>query len=175
MIILISGSTHTGKTNLSQKLMEKYQYPYTSIDHIKMGMIRSGQTDISVENDEKLTEYLWPILKEMIKTAIENNQNMILEGCYIPFNWKESFEKEYLEQIKYLCLIMTPEYIENHFNDIKVFESVIENRGDDCNCIKEELIKENEFNYEMCRKYGCEYYLIDNVYDVDKMIQCIQI
>lgn len=174
MILLIGGSSHTGKTNLSQKLMEKYGYPYTSIDHIKMGMIRSGYTDISVEDDEKITEYLWPFLKEMIKTAIENNQNMILEGCYIPYDWKESFEKEYLEQIKYVCLIMTPEYIENHLNDIKAFENVIEDRGDDSNCNKDELIKDNEFCYEMCRKYGCEYYRIDDVYDVNKMIEYIQ-
>lgn len=175
MVLLIGGSSHTGKTNLSQKLMEKYKYPYLSIDHIKMGMIRSGCINISVEEDKKITEYLWPILREMIKTTIENNQNMIVEGCYIPFEWKESFERQYLEQIKYVCLIMTRSYIENHMNDIIAFESIIENRGAYSGCSIAELIEDNEVCYERCKKYGCNYYLIDDVYDVNKMMEHIQI
>ena len=72
MIILITGASHTGKTVLAQKLLEKYKYPYLSIDHLKMGLIRSGYTKLTPEDDYKLTEYLWPIVREIIKTAIEN-------------------------------------------------------------------------------------------------------
>ena len=84
MVILIAGASHTGKTLFAQKLLEKYKYPYLSIDHLKMGLIRSGQTNLTVEDDEQLTKYLWSIVVEMIKTAIENKQNLIVEGCYIP-------------------------------------------------------------------------------------------
>ena len=88
MIILITGASHTGKTLLAQKLLEKYHYPYLSIDHLKMGLIRSKHTNLTpMSDDDKLTEYLWPIVAEMIKTAIENNQNLIVEGCYIPFDY----------------------------------------------------------------------------------------
>lgn len=81
MIILITGASHTGKTALAQKLLEKYKYPYLSIDHLKMGLIRSGHTKLTpLSDDNDLTEYLWPIVREMIKTAIENNQNLIVEG-----------------------------------------------------------------------------------------------
>ena len=80
MIILITGASHTGKTVLAQKLLEKYKYPYLSIDHLKMGLIRSGYTKLTPEDDDKLTEYLWPVVREMIKTAIENGQNLIVEG-----------------------------------------------------------------------------------------------
>ena len=101
MIILITGASHTGKTALAQKLLEKYKYPYLSIDHLKMGLIRSGNTDLTPVSDENaLTDYLWPIVSEMIKTAIENKQNLIVEGCYIPFEWSKDFETEYLENIK---------------------------------------------------------------------------
>lgn len=49
-----------------------------------MGLIRSGNTDFTPCDDDKdLTSYLWPIVSEMIKTAIENKQNLIVEGCYI--------------------------------------------------------------------------------------------
>ena len=119
MIILITGASHTGKTVLAQKLLEKYKYPYLSIDHLKMGLIRSGYTKLTPEDDDKLTEYLWPIVREMIKTAVENKQNLIIEGCYIPFDWEKDFAKEYLDNIRYYCLVMSENYIRKHFDDIK--------------------------------------------------------
>ena len=76
----------------------------------------------------ELTDYLWPIICEMIKTAIENKQNLIVEGCYIPFDWEQYFTKEYLNNIKYYCLVMTENYIKNHFIDIKKYANVIEQR-----------------------------------------------
>lgn len=164
MIILIAGATHTGKTHLAQRLLEKYKYPYLSINHLKMGLIRSGNTDLTVYDDDKLTLYLWNIVKEMIKTAIENNQNLIVEGCYIPFDWDKDFDSEYLKHIQYYCLVMTEEYIEKHFDDIKNFASVIENRGDNCDCTKEGILRDNIYNLEMCRKHGCHYILIDDNY-----------
>ena len=105
MIILIAGDTHTGKTNLAQKLLEHYKIPYVSIDHLKMGLIRSGNTDLTPESDDDtLTEKLWPVVREMIKTCIENNQSLIVEGCYIPWDWKKDFTEEEGKSISYLCL-----------------------------------------------------------------------
>lgn len=91
MIILITGASHTGKTLLAQKLLEKYKFPYFSIDLLKMGLIRSKNTTLTPEDDDKLQNYLWPIVCKMIKTAIENKQNLIIERCYIPPNWNKSF------------------------------------------------------------------------------------
>ncbi|MDE6469713.1 MAG: ATP-binding protein [Eubacterium sp.] len=168
MIILIAGASHTGKTNLAQRLLDKYKYPYLSIDHLKMGLIRSGNTDLTPESDDNvLTAYLWNIVKEMIKTAIENHQNLVVEGCYIPFDWEKDFSNEYLKEIRYYCLIMSREYIDNYFDDIKKFASVIENRGDDSWCSKEMVLRDNLYNLEMCKKYDCNYILIDKNYNVD--------
>ncbi len=77
MIILITGASHTGKTLLAQKLLEKYRL---SMDLLKMGLIRSGNTGLTPEEDDALEAYLWPIVREMIKTAMENGQNLIVEG-----------------------------------------------------------------------------------------------
>ena len=167
MVILIAGSTHTGKTLLDQKLLDKYKYPYLSIDHLKMGLIRSKNTDLTVEDDDKLTDYLWKIVREIIKTNIENNQNIIIEGGYIPFIWKDDFQQEYLKEIKYVCLIMTENYIETHFSDIKLYSNIIEKRKLDIEISKEELIIDNNCNLEMCKKYNYGYVLIDDKYAVD--------
>ena len=151
MIILLAGSTHTGKTLLAQKLLEKYKYPYLSIDHIKMGHIRSGQIALTPEDDSMLTAYLWPIIREIIKTAIENKQNLIVEGCYIPFDWRKDFSSRYLAEIKYYCLIMTKNYIESYFSDILKYADVIEERLED-DLSKKYMIAENEMNLDMCKK-----------------------
>lgn len=167
MIILIAGASHTGKTLLAQKLMERYHYPYLSIDHLKMGLIRSANTDLTAEDDDELIEYLWPIVREIIKTAVENKQNLIVEGCYIPFNWKEDFEENYLSKIKYLCLVMSQDYIKNNFMAIKKHANVIENRLDDSYYTVETLLRDNIYTYKMCLKYNLNYLLIDKSYDVD--------
>ena len=163
MIILISGATHTGKTLLAQKLLEKYSFPYLSIDHLKMGLIRSGQTELTPTDDDKLLLYLWPIIREIIKTAIENNQNLIVEGCYIPFDWEKDFNKNYLKEIKYICLIMSKKYIKNNFKNILKFENIVENRLNS-KINLEELILENENNLISCKKYNLPYVLFDDSY-----------
>ena len=168
MIILITGASHTGKTKLAQKLLEKYQYPYLSIDHLKMGLIRSGNTSLTpLSDDSKLTEYLWPSVREMIKTAIENNQNLIIEGCYIPFNYKEEFSEEYINNIKYYCLVMTENYIRNHFADIKSYASIIESRLDDDYCTLESVIEDNRQVLELAIAHEVNYILIDDEYKID--------
>ena len=166
MIVLISGATHTGKTALAQRLLEKYKFPYLSIDHLKMGLIRSGNTDISVFDDGKLTPYLWQIVKEIIKTAVENGQNLIVEGCYIPFDWKKDFSGQYLSEIKYYCLIMSKSYIQSNFSDIIAFENTVEKRLT-CDLKKEQLIEDNELNLRACKEYGLNYILIDSEYAID--------
>lgn len=167
MIILLAGASHTGKTLLAQRLLEKYHFPYLSIDHLKMGLIRSGQTELTPMDDEKLTDYLWPIVREMVKTAIENNQNLIVEGCYIPFDWEKDFDAEYLQHIHYCCLIMSKDYIESHFEDIRNHGSAIEQRLDDSGLNKESLIHDNENNLILCQKNGCAYILLDEAYSVN--------
>ena len=166
MIILISGASHTGKTVLAQKLLEKYQYPYLSIDHLKMGLIRSGQTDLTPMDDDALTDYLWPIVREMIKTAIENKQNLIAEGCYIPMDWAKDFETEYRKEIKHYCLIMSENYIRTHFDDIQKYANTIEQRlADDCTL--EELLQDNKQQLDLAQKYGANYILIDEQYPIE--------
>lgn len=165
MIILITGATHTGKTKLAQQLLEKYRYPYLSIDHLKMGLIRSGQTHLTPEHDRQLTPYLWPIVREMIKTAVENRQNLIVEGCYVPFDWQKDFGQAYLSSIRFICLAMTDKYIQNHFDQILRHSCVIENRLDNSYCTKELLQRENHFYIKGCASHNLPVTLIDENYE----------
>ncbi|MBQ3069886.1 MAG: adenylate kinase [Clostridia bacterium] len=167
MIVLITGASHTGKTATAQKLLETYKYPYFSIDHLKMGLIRSGNTNLTpLSEDKDLTAYLWPIVREMVKTAIENKQNLIVEGCYIPFDWQKDFESEYLENIRYYCLIMSEEYIRNRFADIKKYANVMEDRLDDEWCTMESVLADNAEILALAKKHHVNYILIDDKYEI---------
>lgn len=165
MVIIITGASHTGKTILSQRMLEKYKYPYVSIDHLKMGLIRSGNTELTPMDDDKMTEYLWPIVSEMIKTVIENKQNLIVEGCYIPFDWKKSFSSDYINEIRLICLAMTDYYIENNFEDIINHASDIENRLDDSDCNRDWLKEENQSFIEGFKDDAQDIILIKDDYE----------
>lgn len=168
MVVLITGASRTGKTLLAQKLLERYRYPYLSADHLKMGLIRSGQTALTPYDDEALTDYLWGILKEIVKTAVENRQNLIIEGCYIPFDWQKSFDAEYLQQIRYICLVMSDAYIDRRFAEITGYENVIETRLPDPELCIEAVKADNRYYRQGCEQAGLDYILIDREYDIEK-------
>ena len=166
MVLLIGGASHTGKTVLAQRILEERHIPYLSIDHLKMGLIRSGQTELTPMDDEKLTDYLWPIVREMVKTAIENGQNLTVEGCYIPFDWKKDFSDVYLQHIRCVYLVMSEAYIRTHFGEIRAHADAIEKRLDDSGLSMEELVRSNAAILAGCKEHGCEYILIDGEYHI---------
>jgi 2-phosphoglycerate kinase len=167
VVILIAGHGHTGKTLLAQKLLERLSYPYLSIDHLKMGLIRAGLTALTPESDDaELTAYLWPVVREMVKTTIENRQNLIAEGCYIPFDFAASLEERYLREVFYVCLIFSERYIRERYADIFTHERAIEHRVSDSRCPPEELIAAHRRNLELCERYGLDHILIDGPYDI---------
>ena len=165
MIILITGATHTGKTLLAQCLLEQLHWPYLSIDHLKMGLIRSGKTALTPADDEALTDYLWPILRELVKTAVENRQNLTVEGCYIPFDWRRDFDEQYLPSIRFLCLAMTEGYIDAHFDEIRGHASDIEDRLDDSGLTAAQLKRDNRAVIEGFRSHGEQVILIEDDYE----------
>ena len=117
MVILIGGVSCTGKTAMAQKLLEKYRIPYLSIDHIKMGLIRGNKycDFTATDREDELTNKLWPIVKGIIMTAIENGQHIIIEGCYLPPEHIQDFDPTYLEQIIALYIGFSDNYLEKCF------------------------------------------------------------
>ncbi|MBP0967592.1 MAG: hypothetical protein J5722_08155 [Oscillospiraceae bacterium] len=173
MVILITGASHTGKTLLAQKLLEAYRYPYLSVDHLKMGLIRSGQTALTPYDDDALTGYLWSIVREIVKTAVENAQNLIVEGCYIPFDWRDSFNASYLRHIRYLCLIMSRDYLRTHFGDVTAYENAVEHRMPDPEFSMEQSIAENCDYLRKCKQNNLAYALIDKEFRTDDLVRAV--
>ena len=172
MVILIAGAGCTGKTFLAQNLLEKYKMPYLSIDHLKMGIYRNDNNcGFSPESkDEIITKKLWGIVKGIIMTNIENDQNIIIEGCYFPESIGD-LGQEYLSKITFFYLIFSEEYIRNYFLE-KIIEkrNIIENRGGDYEESKEfveQYILQNRLNKDICIKNGIKYFEFYGDYDME--------
>ena len=166
MVILIGGSSRVGKTLLSQRLLERHDIPYVSLDYLKMGFIRSGMTQLTVEDDLEMRYFMWPFVVGVIKTAVENDQNLILEGCYIPAEWRESFDAEYLQHIKSVFLVMSERYLRDNFGAVIANESVIEHRLPD-EADLERLIECSAGFKADCIECGVPYIEIDGEYDIE--------
>lgn len=175
MIILITGATHTGKTLLAQKIIERRSYSCLSVDLLKMGLIRSGNTLLTPEDDDRLEILLWPIVREMMKTAIENGQHLIVEGGYIPRNWKNDLSDDYLKKIRAFCLVMTRKYIESHFADMQEHACAIEQRRDDSWCTRDFLLAENARYAAMCDSNAFQRILIDTAYDMEQLQAAVRL
>ena len=130
-----------------------------------MGLIRSGQTALTPADDDALTDYLWPIVSEIIKTVIENQQNLVVEGCYVPYNWRDSFDEQYLSSIRFICLAMTDDYIDDHFAEIKEHSSDIESRLDDDICTIASLKNDNKNYINGFRAAGEQVFTINSDYE----------
>ena len=130
-----------------------------------MGLIRSGNTDLTPEDDGALTTYLWPIVREIIKTAIENRQNLIVEGCYIPFDWRSDFDEQYLPSIRFVCLAMTEAFIDTHFNEIIQHSSDIEKRQYDTEITPASLKAEHHHYIDAYTRRGEQVTLIDTDFE----------
>lgn len=169
MVTLITGASHTGKTLLATKIAREIGALTISIDLLKMGLIRSGHTTLTPYDDEDLEKLLWPILSEMAKTAIENQQDLVIEGGYIPGNWKVSFDEGELENITAYCLTMSEEYIRGRFDDIAKHANVAETRLDDSDLSEDELVRENAHYATLCTAGKYIAIPIEFPYDADKV------
>lgn len=173
MIILISGNGYMGKTLMAQNLLERYKFPYLSIDHLKMGIYRgtSNCGFTPTDSTEVIGDKLWPIIKGIIMTNIENNQNLIIEGCYILPHYLKEFEKPYIDNIISVFLGFSTSYIqENYESKILKNRSVIEDRGelkaeDLSEFTIKEYIKENDEFRRRCKEIGENFFEIKSNYE----------
>lgn len=167
MVILVGGVGYAGKTFMAQQLLEKYKYPYLSVDHLKMGIYRSDDNCgfTPYDSTEHIGEKLWGILKGMIMTNIENKQNLIIEGCYILPQRVRELEPEYLKYIISFYLGFSESYIRKYF-DSRIINNmrVIEARGYDNTDTAEDYILENRKQKELCVKYNAKYFEINEDY-----------
>ena len=178
MVILISAASCTGKTLMAQRLLEKYSVPYLSVDHLKMGLYRSGKDyGFTPTDEDKIIEsVLWPIIKGIIETNIENKQNIIIEGCYIYPHRLNEFDEEYRKEIIPVFMGFSRKYVENnYFSQVIENRNIIENRDWEEERTVEEFISDTNKLKKMCLEGATQYFEINKDYneDTNKIYQWI--
>ena len=167
MVILLGGASLSGKSAAAIKVAKKYGYEVISLDLIKMGLIRSKMTSLTPLNDDELTLFMWPMVREMIKTAVENKRNVVFEGAYIPFGYEKDFDSSYLEDIRCVFLILSERYLQNNFDAVLSHCFDAEFRGKDFTCDRQSLSEENSKILQECRRRKYSYILIEDFYRVE--------
>ncbi len=170
MIIIIGGESMTGKTLMAQKLLETYKIPYLSADHLKMGLFRADNNCGFTPDDynEIIEEKLWPILKGIIETNIENEQSLIIEGCYISPRRVNEFAADCRKHIIPVFMGFSNEYLENNFaSGVLKHRSIIERRTEAEERKLGWFIEANEKIKKQCAMNGIRYFEINSDYQKD--------
>lgn len=153
MIVLIGGVGHTGKTLLSQRLLEQYRIPSTSLDHLKMGLAGGFPgCGFGPEDSWKwIGERMAGMVENMLRVCRENGQSILLEGCYL---MPEQAKKEMEKGAAAVFLAFGDGYIDRNFQRILDFENVIERRRFPGDLSLQKLKEENCQIKEACRRAG---------------------
>ncbi len=115
-----------------KEFCDKFVTQHFSVDHIKMGLYRSNRNCgfTPFDSNEAIAKKLWPLTREMIKTIMKNNQNIIIEGCYLLPELVKGLEEKYSNQIISVFLGFSTNYIEENFtSNIIKHRNVIETRN----------------------------------------------
>lgn len=168
MVILIGGASCIGKTLMAQRLLERYKIPYLSLDHLKMGLYRADEScGFTPEgNADLIEEKLWPIVRGIIMTVIENRQSLVIEGCYLYPQRLRELGPEYTARIIPVFMGFSAEYVrENYHCGIIGHRSEIELREYAEERTAEQMIVEQEFWKTMCESEGARYFELDGDYE----------
>ena len=132
MILFLQGASHAGKTTFAKRLARLTGASVVSLDLLKMGLIKSGNTDFSgltPEDDAAIAERLWPIVREMALVADENGQSLIVEGVSLPFVEAGVLVRELGEgRAAAFAVVFSEKYIRNHYELICQKASASERR-----------------------------------------------
>ena len=132
MILFLQGASHSGKTTFAKHLARLTGASVVSLDLLKMGLIKPGNSDfagLTPEDDEAIAVHLWPIVREMVLVADENGQSLIVEGVSLPFVEVGRLACELGEgRAAAFAIVFSEKYIRNHYELICQKASASERR-----------------------------------------------
>lgn len=168
MVILIGGTGCTGKTLFASQLMRKTNIPYFPLDHLMMGLYRGLPNCGFTPMDGQLVlgEKMWPVIKGMIMTNIENEHNIILEGVQLLPQLLHDFPAAYPEHILPVFLFFSEQYIHENFErKIMKYRSAIESRGDSDELTAAKLLRDAKQLKEQCLQNEIVFFEVEVDYD----------
>lgn len=173
MVVLIGGSSHVGKTMIARKLVEKYGWECICLDYLKNAFQKAGIAGFENLDDVGMRHRMWPFVAEIIKSALSSGRDLILEGCYIPTEWKESFTREQLEDIRAVFILMSEAYIRTHMDEIGSFSGIVEKRENDF--LDEERLVRCSADFKAdCLGNETFYIEIEDDYDTESLLDAVE-
>lgn len=173
MVVLLGGSSHVGKTMIAHKLVHKYGWECISLDFLKDAFIRSQLGDPGSRNDYEMRYWMWPLVAQIVKRALESGRNLIIEGCYIPGEWADSFTSAELRHIRTVFIVMSEIHIRTHIDAIERYSQRVEKRQNDVIDMDRLISCSRDFK-EDCLRTGTFYIEIDGPYDDESLFDAVE-
>jgi len=101
VLIFIGGAARTGKGILSRRMLIERQFPFLSLDVLKMGLAR-GVPEFSIDPNAggiQVAERLWPLVNEMSVSLLYDQMDQVFEGEILPGN-VEALRHAYPNQVR---------------------------------------------------------------------------
>lgn len=175
MLLFLQGASHAGKTTFTKHLARLTGAGVVSLDLLKMGLIKSGNTDfagLTPEDDDAIAERLWPIVREIALVADENGQSLIIEGVSLPFDGAGTLAKESGEsRAAAFAITFSEEYIRNQYGRICKEASASERRVHQEPPTLEELLFDHESVFNGAWNNGWSVIEIDTPEDWERKIE----
>ena len=106
MLYLLGGSPRAGKSTIGRKFTSETGIPYFGLDYLKMGIAR-GWPESGVDpngGDLKIAKKIWPVVKGMAMTLVEEGEDCLLEGTYLLPEYVVELQQMYKDKIR-ACFI----------------------------------------------------------------------
>jgi 2-phosphoglycerate kinase len=85
LLYIIGGAARAGKTIIAQEFLERSQVPFLSLDLLKMSLVK-GMPEAGIdpqESSRRLAIRLWPVVRGLASTILENARDYLIEGDMI--------------------------------------------------------------------------------------------
>ena len=162
-----------GKTMVARRLVRKYGWECISLDMLKDAFVRSGIGDPGDRNDYEMRYWMWPFVAQIVRKALESGRDLILEGCYIPAEWADSFTSAELRGIRCVFIVMSEIHIRTNIDAIERYSQRVERRKDDVVDMARLINCSREFK-EDCLRTGTFYIEIDGDYDDESLFDAVE-
>ena len=106
MLYFLGGTPRSGKSTTARQFMSETGIPWFELDYLKMGIARGiPEFDLDPNRDDLvIAQQLWPVVKGVAMTYVENHENCLLEGAYLLPNNVIELKQMYGEEIR-ACFI----------------------------------------------------------------------
>lgn len=163
-LILLGGTSGTGKTLLAERLARHLGFACFSLDYAMMGLYRGfPETGITpTDGDTTIAEKMWGFTEGLLVAMLENGRSAVVEGIQLPPVQIAGLCQRFPDRLFSFFLVFSNRYMVQQGDMIARFRNVAERRLDMTIPDSETRSAENRSMEAICLESGLPCLVIDD-------------